>query len=270
MGCWEIMGARHKRRIVPLSSLKQFRADLHVHTVLSPCAEIEMIPPLIVESALEMGITLIAITDHNASGNIQAVQKAAQGTDLIVLPGMELQTKEDVHVLCLFDTLDQIDKFQVIVDNNLPGMKNKPSFFGHQLIVDETGSYLGTEDRLLITSTFLSIDTVFAEVELLGGLMIPAHINRKINGLIEILGFVPTEISITALEISRHISPQEAYQAYPQIKDYPLIQSGDVHRLNEFLGTTILNIETASIAEIRWALSQKEGRSFHISKSLNL
>ncbi len=223
-----------------------------------------MIPPLIVDRALASGISLIAITDHNASANIKAVQKAAEGTDLVVLPGMEIQTKEDVHVLCLFDSLIQIDHFQEIVDNNLPTMKNKASFFGHQLIVDESGSYLGTEERLLITSTFLSIDTVWAEVELLGGLMIPAHINRKVNGLIEILGFVPQEIPIAALEISRHITPQEAYRIYPHIKNYPLIQSGDVHRLNEFLGSTVLEIQSATISEIRLALAHKDGREFRI------
>ncbi len=244
--------------------MRSFKADLHVHTVLSPCAEIEMIPPLIVERALANGISLIAITDHNASANIKAVQKAAEGTDLAVLPGMEVQTKEDVHVICLFDTLMQMDHFQKIVDYNLPTIKNKASFFGHQLIVDETGSYLGTEERLLITSTFLSIDTVWAEVEMLGGLMIPAHINRKVNGLIEILGFVPQEIPIAALEISRHITPSEAFQSYPQIKNYSLIQNGDVHRLNEFLGSTIFEIQEPNILEIRLALAHKEGRDCRI------
>ncbi|MFN2305259.1 MAG: PHP domain-containing protein, partial [Anaerolineales bacterium] len=88
--------------------MKTFLAELHVHTVLSPCAGVEMIPPLIVQTALENGINLIAITDHNASENVDAVMKAAQGLDLTVLPGMELQTEEEVHSLCLFDTLDQL------------------------------------------------------------------------------------------------------------------------------------------------------------------
>jgi len=92
--------------------LKLIRAELHVHTVLSPCAEIEMLPPLIVQEAVDREIQLIAITDHNATGNIAAVQKAAEGLPLTVLPGMELQTREEVHNLCLFETLEETAVFQ--------------------------------------------------------------------------------------------------------------------------------------------------------------
>jgi len=138
--------------------LDTFRADLHVHTVLSPCAEIEMIPPLIVQEALERGIRLIAITDHNASANVSAVQKAALETGLIILPGMELQTREEVHVLCLFDTQAQILAFQEFVDTCLPDMENNPEFFGIQLVVDANGELVQEEKRLLLTSTNISIN----------------------------------------------------------------------------------------------------------------
>src|SRR5512143_1389353 len=106
--------------------MSTYRADLHVHTVLSPCADVEMIPPLIVEEALQRGIRLLAITDHNATANIAAVQKAAAaasaaaGTELTILPGMELQTREEVHVLCLFDKLEQAFALQQWVDARLP------------------------------------------------------------------------------------------------------------------------------------------------------
>ena len=113
--------------------LRRFRADLHVHTVLSPCADVEMIPPLIVETALELGINLIAITDHNSTANIEAVQKAALHTSLTVLPGMELQTKEDVHSLCLFDTLDQTNSFQKIVNATLPVLNNIEDFLADSI-----------------------------------------------------------------------------------------------------------------------------------------
>ena len=132
--------------------MKTFRADLHVHTVLSPCAAIEMIPPLIVQEALTQGIRLIAITDHNATGNIGAVQKAAAGTDLIVIAGMEVQTREEVHVLCLFDTLSQAEAWQQIVDQALPAIENNPDFFGEQFVVDETGDFIRSEERLLLNS----------------------------------------------------------------------------------------------------------------------
>jgi PHP family Zn ribbon phosphoesterase len=247
--------------------LRKFRADLHVHTVLSPCAEIEMIPPLIVSEAISRGIQLIAITDHNKSENISAVQRAAAGKDLIVLPGIEIQSKEEVHILCLFDTLDQINHFQEIVDKNLPDLPNKPEYFGHQLIVDETGDFIKFEEQLLITSTKLSINDVWEIVDKLDGLAIPAHINRKANGLLEILGFVPPDIPFQGLEISRHITPAQAIEKFPHLKKYTLIQSGDVHRCTEFLGSTYFNISEPTIKEIRLALSGKNGRSITIHNS---
>src|SRR5512145_2646754 len=114
--------------------MKPFRADLHVHTVLSPCAEVEMIPPLIVQEALEQNIDIIAITDHNASANVRAVQKAADGTGLTVLPGMEVQSREDVHLLTFFETIETLDAWQRQVDRALPDLLNDPGFFGEQFI----------------------------------------------------------------------------------------------------------------------------------------
>ena len=248
--------------------MNNYRADLHVHTVLSPCAEIEMLPPLIISEAKLRGIDLIAITDHNASANIVSVQKAALGSGITVLPGMELQTKEEVHVLCLFDTIDQIIEFQVIVDNKLPPIKNRPDFFGEQLVVDENGDFIRKEEQLLITSTALSLNEAYHFVNEIGGILIPAHINRKANGLLEILGFVPDDIPFLALEISRHISPKEAKEKFPQINSFEIIQNGDVHRLSEFLGTTIFEIEYPIISEIKLAL-QKEGNRSYFVETIN-
>lgn len=248
--------------------MKEFKADLHVHTVLSPCAEIEMLPPLIISEAKRRGIDLIAVTDHNASANISAVQKAALDEEIVVLPGMELQTKEDVHVLCLFDTMDQIQEFQKVVDQNLPRIKNRPDFFGEQLVVDEFGDFIRKEERLLITSVALSINEAYKLVTDIGGILIPAHINRKAYGLLEILGFVPDDIPFPALEISRHLSPQEAKEKFPHINSFNLIQNGDVHRLSEFIGTTIFKMENPSIHEIKLALRNEKDRSYYVlSKS---
>ena len=119
-----------------------FRCDLHLHTVLSPCAEVEMIPPLIVRRALELGLDLIAITDHNATHNIEAVQRAAAGTPLIVWPGMEVQTREEVHLLCLFDDNAAAFAWQQRVDAALPPRLNDAEHFGGQFVVDETGEFI--------------------------------------------------------------------------------------------------------------------------------
>ncbi|MCC6146095.1 MAG: PHP domain-containing protein [Anaerolineaceae bacterium] len=242
--------------------MRTYRADLHVHTVLSPCAQIEMIPPLIVREALEFGIQLIAITDHNTTKNIAAVQKAAAGTELVVLPGMELQTREEVHVLCLFDTLEQTQDFQKEVDIALPVIPNRPDYFGEQFVVDETGDFIESEDRLLLTSTKLSLRQAWEKVEQLGGLFIPAHVNRKTFGLLENLGLVPDDFPILTLEISRHITPAKAVVEFPQLKGYPLIQNGDVHGLDEFLGSNEYFLANATTEELRKAIQGKENRSF--------
>jgi PHP family Zn ribbon phosphoesterase len=244
--------------------LHKIRAELHVHTVLSPCAEIEMLPPLIVQEALEQGIQLIAITDHNATGNISAVQQAAQGTNLTVLPGMEVQTREEVHALCLFDRLEQAEIWQARVDAHLPDLENDAEHFGDQLIVDSQGDFVRREPRLLLTSCSLSLEDAWNMVTALGGLFIPAHVDRKAYGLLKNLGFVPREIPFQALEISRHVKPRDAGQLFPQLKGYTLIQSGDVHRLDEFLGVNELTLEAPTVAEIEMALKGEEGRSLRV------
>lgn len=244
--------------------LKTYRSDLHVHTVLSPCAAVEMIPPLIVSEAIQQHIDIIAITDHNHTANISAVQQAAQGTDLLVLPGMELQTREEVHALCLFDTLEQAVVFQQIVDKHLPDLKNNPDFFGEQFVVDASGEFIRREEQLLIVSCSFTLKEAVEIVKNMGGLLIPAHVNRTKFGLLPVLGLVPTDTQFDALELSRHITPQSARDQYPQLVNYALIQSGDVHMIDQFLGSTYFTIEKPSIAELRQALHHQNGRSFSV------
>ncbi len=249
--------------------LKTYRADLHVHTVVSPCAEVEMIPPLIVQEAQARGINLIAITDHNTGVNVAAVQKAAAHTGLAVLPGMELQTREEVHLLCLFDTLEQLELWQQWVNAHLPPLENNIDYFGEQFVVDETGDFIRRETRLLLTSANLSLEEAVAQGLALGGLVIPAHVNRTAFSLLANLGFVPPGVPFDALEISRHLTPAQAQAKYPQLKSFPLIQNGDVHRLNEFLGVNLCHLAAPTIAELKLALRHQQGRSLIIQASVN-
>lgn len=240
--------------------MKKFRADLHVHTVLSPCADVEMIPPLIVRAALEHHIDLIAITDHNASANVSAIQKAARETPLTVLPGMEVQSREDVHLLTLFENLNALETWQAAVDRNLPDMPNRPDYFGEQFVVDETGEFIRCDPRLLLTSTAFSIDEIFRRVSALGGLTIPAHVERTSYGLLPTLGLISEHWQVPALEISRYTTPELAARRFPVVRRYPLLQGGDVHRLDEFLGTTVFNLASPTLLEICMALRQLDGR----------
>jgi PHP family Zn ribbon phosphoesterase len=244
--------------------MKTFRADLHVHTVLSPCAEVEMIPPLIVQQALEQKIDMIAITDHNASANVAAVQRAAEGTGLTVLPGMEVQSREDVHLLTLFENLETLEAWQAEVDRSLPHQENNPGFFGEQFVVDQTGEFIRTEPRLLLTSVNLSIDEIFERVNALGGLVIPAHVERTSYGLLPTLGLISEKWDLLALEISRHTSPEKAVKNFPALQKYPFIQHGDVHRLDEFIGTTVFTIDSPTLMEIQLAFKKIDERELCI------
>ena len=244
--------------------MNTYVAELHVHTVLSPCAAVEMIPPLIVQKALERGINLMAITDHNASANVAAVQKAAAGAGLTVLPGMELQTREEVHLLCLFDSLAQLEAWQAQVDAHMPPLENKPDYFGEQFVVDETGEFVRRETRLLSTSADLSLKEAVEQVSRLGGLPIPAHVNRQVFGLIATLGFIPPDLPIQAVEISRHIQAADARRKFPQLQNYTLIQSGDVHHLADFLGANLFSLAAPTVAELKLALASQQGRTLVI------
>jgi hypothetical protein len=223
-----------------------------------------MIPPLIVDKALECGIQIIAITDHNACANVEAVIQAAQGTDLTVIPGIELQTNEEVHSLCLFESLEQVERFQQTVDQALPNLPNNVEFLGEQFVVDKEGEFIRREDRLLLNSTSLSIYDACNLVTSLGGLFIPAHINREAFGIISHLGMIPQDLPINTLEISRHITPEKAFLRFPDLAKYHLIQSGDVHYLDDFLGSNEFFLASPDFSEIKLALAGVGGRSHRI------
>ena len=244
--------------------MQPFRADLHVHTVLSPCADIEMIPPLIVQRAIENGINLIAITDHNATANIAAVWQAAHGTDLRVLAGVELQTAEEVHVLCLFDSIEQAEALQAHINAALPAVENNIDFFGEQFVVDATGDFIRREERMLLTSTSLTLNDAWNLVSNLDGLLIPAHVNRKAFGLLPTLGFVPPDTPLEILEISPHLTLAEARQRFTAIAHFALVQNGDAHFLEDIRGPNQLEMETCSVAEIRLAVLQQDSRTHRI------
>lgn len=248
--------------------LNTYRAELHLHTVLSPCAAVEMIPPLIIQEAVSKGINLIAISDHNAIANIGAVMQAAEGSPVTVLPAIELQTREEIHSLCLFDTLDQITAFFNHIRPTLPDIQNNIEFFGEQFVVDQTGDFIRREDRLLIASSTLTLTQAWQTVNQFQGLLIPAHVNRTAFGLFPVLGFIPQDIDLEILEISRHITLARAYIEYPQLAKYHLIQSGDAHFLEDILGLNRFIMERPSTSEIIKALRGEDGRQYqNLSKS---
>lgn len=241
--------------------LRACLADLHVHTVLSPCAEYRMVPRLIVERALEAGLGLLGVTDHNSAENAGAVLAAAKGTGVHVLPGMEVESREGVHLLALFDEIEALDRWQETVYRRLPARNNDEKLFGAQLVVDKEGTLLSVNRRLLIAAVTMSIAEIVLEVSSLGGICVPAHVDRPANGLLGVLGLVPEGLAVPAMEISRHVSSVEARARFPQLRGAALLRSSDAHLLREIgvVATTFL-VEEPTISEVTMACRGEMGR----------
>jgi len=243
-----------------IAEVRTVRADLHLHTVASACAEIEMIPPLIVQRAQALGLGLIAVTDHNTIDNVVAVQRAAEGTALTVMPGMEVQTREEVHIICLFDELACAQSWQDIVYEHLPAAKNRPEFFGAQIVVDHTAEFVRMNERLLATSTRLSVEQVVKHVNTLGGLTIAAHVDRPSFSMLANLGFIPQGLALSALEVSRRVTLTGFRRQYPELTDWPMVRSGDAHRLAEICAGTCFRLANVNCDELAMAFRGQEGR----------
>jgi len=223
-----------------------------------------MIPPLIVRRARELGLQMLAVTDHNAARNVAAVMAAAAGTGITVLPGMEVQSREEVHLVCLFDTLEQVLAWQEQVFAALPDRENDEAFFGAQYVVDAEGEYVETETRLLSISTALSVEQVVAGARALGGIVIAAHVDRPSFSLVANLGFVPPGLEIAGIELSRRADPEAVLRRLPQLAGFGRVVSGDAHRLEEMTARTMFKVKAPVVAELALALAGSEGRRVEI------
>lgn len=241
--------------------LRPWPMDLHIHSALSPCAENEMTPCAIAQRARAAGLALIAVCDHNASGNAAACAAAGAECGLSVIPGMEVQTREEVHLLCLFSSLSALERWQTTVDAGLPTTDNRPEHFGEQLLFDRHDGLIGRERRLLLTSTALTVEQVFAGVAALGGLCIPAHIDRPSFSLLGNLGLIPPGIDCCAVEISRRADPAAVRRRFPDTAALPYLIASDAHRLCDIQpGRTRLIAGAPTFTELALALAGAAGR----------
>ena len=220
-----------------------------------------MLPPLIVARALELGLEWIGVTDHNSAGNVRAMLAAADGTGLTVTPGLEVESREEVHLVCLFDTAEQAEAWGALVAQHMPLRKNDERFFGAQFVVDSQGEYVRTEDRLLATSSDLSVEEVARGVTALGGVVVAAHVDRPANSLLGNLGLVPPGLELAGLELSRRADAAGFRRAHPELAGYGLLVSGDAHRLNEMVRRTAVISRGTTVGELRRALAHEDGCS---------
>ncbi|MDM8538565.1 PHP domain-containing protein, partial [Desulfobacterales bacterium HSG17] len=200
--------------------MQEKQADLHIHTCLSPCGDWDMSPKNIVEKSCEKGLDIIAVCDHNSVENAEAVIRAGKNQNLHVLPGMEICSKEEVHILAVFKTIEQGLIMQEYIYAHLPG-NNKPDYFGYQVIVDENDMVIGENPRLLIGATTLGLKDIVEKTKSIGGLSIAAHVDRKGFGLITQLGFIPPDLALDAVEVSWRTSPKKAAKDIPGIGNLP-------------------------------------------------
>jgi len=175
--------------------------DLHIHSALSPCGNRDMTPNNIVNMAYIKGLNLISITDHNAMDNIAPVIELAKVRNILVLPGIEVTTKEDIHVLCYFSSLTDGLGFQKLIYEALPNVNNDEKLFGEQLIFDCNDTIVGNINKLLINGTDFTIEEIENLARKFNGVMVPAHVDKSAYSIISSLGFIPDTLNINAIEV---------------------------------------------------------------------
>ena len=238
----------------------EFRADLHIHTCLSPCAELSMTPSRIVERAASLGINILAVCDHNTVEHVEVTAGIAKKKGIKVIAGIEINSSEEVHVLGLFENMTDAYSMQAVVYANLPGENNEDAF-GMQVLVNESEEVLGSNDRLLIGATELSVNRIVELIHTFNGLAIASHIDREGFGIIGQLGFIPEGIEFDALEISYRTSRAKAQDMFGPYSHIPWITSSDAHSIEDIgRGSTWFVMEHSTFEEMKFALKGTEGR----------
>ena len=238
-----------------------YKADFHIHTVLSPCGDLDMSPDEIVRLAKENGLDIIGITDHNTTKHGLLTKKYGQQAGIYVLTGAEVTTKEEAHCLAFFEKEEQLTDFEQFLQNNLPDIPNDVEKFGYQVQIDEKGDIIYEESVFLPSAINKSLEEVEQKVHSLNGLFIPAHIDKSKNSIPSQLGFIPFDLNMDAVEISIHAKKADYLAKNKYLQGKTFIQSSDSHLTNQ-IGTTYcyLQMESISFDEIRKALHGEEGR----------
>ena len=228
--------------------------DLHIHSCLSPCADNDMTPNNIAGMAALKGLQIVALTDHNSCKNCPAFFEACKRQGIIPVAGMELSTAEDIHVVCLFERLDDAMRFDSEISGHLMNIKNKPEIFGDQLVLDGNDEHIATEEKLLISATDLLISDAIELARSYGAHVHPAHIDRESNGIIAILGDVPDEYAFDCLEFNNVEGIPYINEKYPHTASKKRIVSSDAHHLwdiNEADNFVMLDDEPYSSSLVR-------------------
>ena len=210
--------------------MKRYYYDLHLHSCLSPCGDDDNTPNNIAGMASLCGLNIVALTDHNSCKNCPAFFEAAEKYGITPIAGMELTTSEDIHVVFLFEQLSDAILFDEYVDKNRVKIMNRPEIFGNQTVTDGEDNPIAQVDALLINATDISIDDLCEIVRKFNGVCYPAHIDRDSNGVIAVLGTLPTDIGFNFFEIHDSDKIPEYSEKYGISPD-KIIVSSDAHYL---------------------------------------
>ena len=210
--------------------MKKYYYDLHIHSCLSPCGDNDSTPDSIAGMGELNGLDIMALTDHNTTKNCPAFFEAAKTHGIIAVGGMELTTAEDIHLVCLFPTLDSTMDFGCEVEKRRIKIKNRPEIFGDQFIMNSEDNVIGMEEDLLINATDITVDEAPLLAENFGGVCYPAHIDRDSNGIIAVLGAFPETPSFSSAELHDREKLDE-YLEISRLKKEAFIVSSDAHNL---------------------------------------
>ena len=231
--------------------------DFHIHSCLSPCGDKDMTPNNIVNFAKIMGYDVIALTDHNTALNCPAVAKIAEENGITFIPGMELCTSEEVHIVCLFYNLEDALSFSEYVKTTMPPIKNKPSVFGDQLICDENDNIIGQEDILLVTASSISTEKVVKIVAEYNGICYPAHIDRSSFSILSNLGIIDEYFGFKCAEIFDIEKEKDLKEKHPYLNKLRILSDSDAHYLeNMRIPQQILDVPENNINTILDYLSK--------------
>ena len=239
--------------------MSAYSYDFHIHSCLSPCGDNDMTPNNIVGMAAISGLEIIAITDHNTCRNAPAVLKAAEEAGITAIPGMELCTSEEAHIVCLFETLEGAMEFDRYIYDNMPHIKNKPEIFGDQRILNENDGLIGILDDLLLVASYIGADEVKALCEKYGGTAFPAHVDRDSYSLTAALGSIPPEGGYTFAEVTREADLAEVAGMYPELRSMGIVRDSDSHYLDT-LATSVphsMELPEKSVGAVLRLLSGK-------------
>lgn len=241
--------------------MRWYKADLHVHSVLSPCGGLEMAPREVMKTARDKGLDIIAITDHNSCANLEVYAAFARKFGLHYINGIEIQSAEEIHLIALFQNGEQACSFGAELYDSLLPIKNDPEYFGDQVIIDENNNIKGFVEKALINSSKWYLDEVVQKIKNYNGFYFPAHVDVESYSILGQLGFIPPHSNIGALGITAKCDVKAFLQAHPELQKYALIRNSDAHYLRDVAsGYSQFYLQKPTLAEIILACKKQAGR----------